>query len=95
VISEVTADYSDEQLRAAWLACKGLSWPATFEEAMADPVRSNLVRLHAWRIAHPRTPAPRPAAAPPEAAPPQLNSSFSPPPGYVDLKRAASGDRDD
>lgn len=85
---------TDEQLRAAWLVCKLRTWPATFEEAMADAQYSRLVRLNARRIDQPCKPAPldpygrwaalttRPRFAPP-------------PPGWVDHKRAAAGDRDD
>lgn len=94
-----TAEYTDEQLRLAWRVCKLRTWPATFEEAMEDATYSRLVRLHAWHIAHPskkRQPAAAaPGAAHCPAAPaprPQLPSR---PPGYVDHKRAAAGDRDD
>lgn len=84
------ADYSDEQLRAAWTACRRPAWPRTFEEAMADTVYAALVRHRAWRAAHPATPAivRRPA---PTARPPLLQM----PAGWVDHKRAAAGDRDD
>lgn len=92
-----TCDYSDEQLRAAWRRYKLRSWPATFEEAMADPVCSRLVRLHAAHIAHPSTTPgaiPGPTVAP-GAAPTPRPRFAAPPPGWVDHKRAAAGDRDD
>jgi hypothetical protein len=85
--------YTDEQLRAAWRIYKLPTWPATFEEAMADELLSRLVRLHASHMVHPRraaapTPCPRPAIG--------AQRHFTAlPPGWVDHKRAAAGDRDD
>lgn len=94
MIAAVTAGYSDEQLRAAWLACKRATWPPTFEQAMADATYSRLVRLNAWLLARPRKrPAQMYAQAQRSAAP--AHHHFSAPPGWVDHKRAASGDRDD
>jgi hypothetical protein len=89
------SDYTDEQLQAAWKVCRLDSWPSTFEAAMADPICARLVRLHAWHIAHPRKApaAAAPAACPAPTARPLLFLSH--PPGYVDHKRAAAGDRDD
>jgi hypothetical protein len=83
----------ESQLRAAWARLHRDTWPATFEGAMADAVLSRLVRLHAL---HPA------AATPPQAQPeprhhtrPAIRPYTSPPPGFVDHKRAAAGDRDD
>lgn len=85
--------YSDEQLRHAWQQCRLQAWPASFEATMADPTRARLVRLHAGLLARRfmrvaqaavrRGPTPSPAV--PHAHPP----------GYIDHKRAAAGDRDD
>jgi hypothetical protein len=92
------ADYTTEQLLAAWRTCRLPSWPPSFDAAMADPARQRLIVLHAWLDAHPRkakatgtATAPVPCPAP--SARPLLFLSH--PPGYVDHKRAAAGDRDD
>lgn len=88
-------EYSDQQLRAAWAACKRPTWPATFEEAMADATHARIVHLHAWLMARPSKAKGAPAASigtPPPAPRPRF---AAPPPGYVDHKRAAAGDRDD
>ncbi len=101
MIADATADYTDEQLRAAWAACRPRTWPDTFEETMADPVRAQMVRLHAWHIANPRKVAAEPAARlatpcpAPSAAPAPHRFALTHPPGYVDRKRAASGERED
>jgi hypothetical protein len=84
------ADYSDEQLRAAWAACRRPTWPASFEEAMTQPLCAAQVRLQAWHWA--RVP-PQPAIAAP--APVRRLRATVLPPGFVDHKRAAAGDRDD
>jgi hypothetical protein len=85
-----------EELQRAWAHCcrANRNWPATFEEAMADPVRSRLVRLTAK---HPPRAIRTPAAAPP-AAPLREQTAWR---GHshriapFDRKRAAAGDRDD
>jgi hypothetical protein len=41
----VRHEATDEELRAAWNVCRASSWPATFEETMADPLRSRVVHL--------------------------------------------------
>ena len=95
------ADYTDEQLRAAWVVVKRESWPPTFEAAMEDATYSRLVRLHAWILANPskqRHAAPPPDSRCPAAAAPTPTPRpfvLTSPPGYVDRKRAAAGDRDD
>lgn len=43
--------FTDEQLRQAWAQARRQSWPATFEETMADAARCRLVRLAALRFA--------------------------------------------
>lgn len=70
--------------RAAFAAMAWAGW--TYEEAMADPLRSRLVKLRACQLRnteHRR--ASRIAAAPPHAMRPAA----------FDCKRAAAGDRDD
>ena len=85
--------YTDDQLRAAWAACRLRTWPQTFEATMADPTRARLVRLHAG---HQARCAAKPTQGAPTAAPNRSPAPFIPsyPPGYVDHKRAAAGDRD-
>ncbi len=87
-------EYSDQQLRAAWSRCKRPSWPETFEAAMADPTHSRIVHLHAWLMARPNKAKGAPAA-PLDTPPPAPRPRFAAPPGYVDHKCAAAGDRDD
>lgn len=90
---------SDEHLEQAWRMLHHPSWPATFAETMADPLRARLVRLFAHQIAQ----RPTPQAARPGNPFPQPKHEhhlpaprrFTPAPGYVDHKRAAAGDRDD
>jgi hypothetical protein len=85
---------TDAQLRAAWALLRRHTWPQTFEAAMDDPVLGRLVRMEALHKPAPHTPAPqRPQPAP--QAPPRPMPQFVPPPGYVDIKRRASGERDD
>lgn len=89
------AEPSEEELRAAWLHCRRDTWPASFEEAMADALFSRMVRLTAL---HP----PRAHRAPP--TPPRTRifnpvrlgpNARRPAPPVFDRKRAAGGDRDD
>lgn len=61
---------------------------------MADPIRARVVTLHAAHLAH-QAPAPRPAPTDRRHTAPRLPALLAPPPGYVDFKRAAAGDRDD
>lgn len=94
-----SSEYTDEQLYAAWKAVKLRSWP-TFDECMGDAQYSRLVKLQAWRNAHPSKPSdaatPTPTPCPAAVRPPQQRQFFlAPPPGFVDRKRAAAGDRDD
>ena len=92
-----TAEPDDAALRRAWQLYKLDCWPATFEETMRDSVRAQLVRLHAH---HMDKPAPAPAAPPTARIAPRASTVHAPrlrplPPGYLDHKRAAAGDRDD
>lgn len=89
----------EADLRAAFERSRKDNWPATFEEAMADPTLSRLITLNAL---HPPR-SKRPAA-------PRLFTPLrrvDPSPGQVQLpgiapgvrifdrKRAAAGERDD
>lgn len=88
---EPTAD----ELRRAWLHCRRGTWPATYDEAMADPLLSRLVRITAMHppravrkaVAGPQRPATG-AGAPLRLAVERTHR-------YLDRKRAAAGDRDD
>lgn len=86
---------TQQQLRDAWTRLHRSTWPATFEEAMADPLLGRLVRMTAL---HP-PPAVRQvtgaAAGLPLAVLAQVREPRPPQPGFVDMKRAAAGDRDD
>lgn len=93
------AEPTAAELQAAWHHCRGRpNWPATFQEAMADPTFSRLLQLtakHPPRAARSgRVSTPTPAAAPyprsdaPRWAPPRQSALFDP-------KRAAAGERDD
>lgn len=97
----VRIEPTEAQLRAAWARIRRHTWPATFEDSMKDAICAALVRMNAL---HPPAPArhvssvaaaPAPAAAHPSAAPRRMPMPVAPPPGYVDHKRAAAGDRDD
>lgn len=85
----------DEHLQAAWRHVRANGWPDTLDEALQDPSRGPAVRAYAKvlarRATRPCAPEPRPA---PRCAAP-LPPLHSPPPGWVDHKRAAAGDRDD
>jgi hypothetical protein len=77
-----TREPTEAELIAAWRICARDTWPATFKEAMADPLCSRIVRITAL---HPCRPA--------KAAPLPARRFFARP--AVDFKRAAAGDRDD
>lgn len=91
------AQPDDAALRRAWRMYRLDCWPESFEETMLDPVRAQMVRMHAFHLARqaPAPTAPLPVTASrrgPHPAAPMLRPL---PPGYVDHKRAAAGDRDD
>lgn len=46
------ANYTDAELRAAWASLQNSRqhWPATFEEAMAHPLYSRLVRIQVFHV---------------------------------------------
>jgi len=91
------SDYTDEQLRTAWSACRRRTWPTTFEDAMADAQCARLVRLQAWLTTRAGKTKPAPVQPTTTLVPaPAPQPRFAAlPPGYVDHKRAAAGDRDD
>lgn len=68
-------EVTEADLRAAWSRVHRDNWPATFEQAMQDPVLSRLVRMNAL---HPATLAPIADVAPPCA--PALQAQRSPAP---------------
>lgn len=84
----------DEHLQAAWRHVRAIGWPATLDEALQDPSRGPAVRAYAKvlarRATRPCAPEPRPALRCAPLPPPRAQ-----PPGWVDHKRAAAGDRDD
>jgi hypothetical protein len=91
---------SDEQLRAAWLRAKRWTWPASYEEAMADPVRAAIVHGYAVRIEL-RAQRPEPAREPQQ--PRLLVRARTVPaeplkprqPALFDRKRAAAGEHEE
>lgn len=83
------ADPTQEELLRTWQRCRRPTWPASFGEAMADPLLSRLVRLNAMHPPRPhRKPEPLQRAPHTQPAPRTAH-------GYFDRKRAAAGDRDD
>lgn len=91
-----TPELTDAQLRAAWEIVRRGTWPATFEEAMEDAVLSRMVRMTAQHPpVHAPAPTPAPRPQPTPQAPARPMPHFQPPPGWVDIKRRASGERDD
>ena len=91
---KTTPEPTENELRAVWLTMRRPTWPATFGEAMADPLLSRLVLLAArhppravrkdFITSAPATPLPRTTTAYPRHAP-----------AAYDCKRAAAGDIDD
>lgn len=88
-----------ELLRKAWQQRRRHDWPACFDDAMADPMLSRLLRVEALRLALAarrsagRTPRPVPAATSTTTFP--SAAATAPPSRGIDRKRAASGERDD
>lgn len=96
----VRIEPTEAQLRAAWARIRRATWPATFEASMQDAICAALVRMNALHppapIRHVSSgPAAPLAAATPTQLPARRVAPAVPPPGYVDHKRAAAGDRDD
>lgn len=81
------------------MAARYPAWPRSFDEVMADPARSRLVRITATRrVAAARRPvAPACTASPRRAAAPVPPASalISMHPPVFDRKRAAAGERED
>jgi hypothetical protein len=91
------AQPSAEQLHEAFTRVRLDCWPTDYDAAMADPVRSRIVHMHAVRLAlGEQLEAPvhhRPAVVRPT---PPSPSSWTPRPQMgVDRKRAAAGEHDD
>lgn len=89
--TRIRPEPSPADLHAAWERSRRATWPATYDEAMADATLSRIVRINALHPAPRITPAPAITAARRVRAwqPPAL------PTGGIDRKRAASGERDD
>lgn len=87
---------TDEQLRQAWAQSRLLSWPATYEETMADAARCRLVRLAALRLARGERVGASPVVKHPPVVRPDLHAPPAPSapslPAHLDRKRAAAGD---
>lgn len=85
-----------EQLQLAFEQMRRRDWPATFDEAMQNPLCAALLRGQAVRqLLRAQYPAGPPAA--PSPAPPRPSRAV-PVPTHApvfDRKRAASGDRDE
>ena len=90
--------FTDEQLRQAWTQARRHSWPATYEETMADAARSRLVRLAAMRVARGEHVGEPPVVKRPPVVRPDLHAPPVLPapslPAHLDRKRAAAGDHD-
>lgn len=90
---------TDQHRRAAFQAMAWVGW--TYEQAMADPVRSRLVNLRARQMCNAQARAPRRIVV--EPTPQQARHALLLRAGLyllrplpaTDLKRAASGDRDE
>lgn len=101
------AQHTDEQLQQAWQQHRREDWPATFEEAMAHPMYSRLVRLHAAlglvqrrEVQRPEPPLPAEPDAPPAWPYRSVHArtqrrTTDPQPQQLDRKRLASGERDE
>jgi hypothetical protein len=86
------AEPTPEELRSAWQQCvarRRSVWPATFDEAMADPLLSRLVRITALHPPRASTKQRLRAGSVPAPRVPLTSRTT------VDRKRAAAGDRDD
>lgn len=95
---------TENELRAVWLTMRRATWPATFGEAMADPLLSRLVLLAAK---HPPRALRKGFTTSAPAMPMQATTTTRPhaprcapayprhAPATYDCKRAAAGDRDD
>jgi hypothetical protein len=90
--------FTNEELLHAWAQARLCTWPATFEETMADAARSRIVQLAAMRLARGEQVAPPPVVKRPAVVRPDLHApapalrtpSFLP--AHLDRKRAAAGD---
>ena len=93
---------TEADLRTVWAQLQPTqsSWPPSFEDTMADPVRSRLVRIAAARAAHghpvaaERTARRRAAVIDPGIHRP-VTADFPTRTAPIDRKRAAAGERVD
>lgn len=92
-MSQARIEPTAAELLAAYERSRTPTWPATFAEAMADPVISRLIAIaakHPPRAARP--PAAQPASMHPARSPGTWRPATRP---VIDRKRAAAGERDD
>ncbi len=87
--TQALSPVAEEHLQAAWRALRRPAWPATLAETMQDEARARLLMGYA------RTLARRPCRMAPCPPPRRAIATPNLPPGWVDHKRAAAGDRDD
>ena len=75
--------FTEQELRATYAARRNASWPASFEEAMNDPVFRSLLCCAARGRKAPKAPQPRQLMPTPHT------------PAQLDFKRRAAGERDE
>lgn len=80
--------FTPEEMRTAWLQARRATWPATFDEAMNDPIYFRLIRAKASCISRARDLAAKQACRRPLPVTPVT-------PPVLDFKRRAAGERDD
>jgi len=99
---------SAEHLQAAFQRLRRTTWPATLEEALADGLRSKLVRMLACSLARSEEARPLPALLLPKPRPAPVAASPAPRPRHTppafhaplprlhhDPRRKAANDKDD
>lgn len=80
--------FTTEEMHQAWQQARRNTWPATFDEAMNDPIYFRLIRAKASCIERARHRAARQA--------PRRQLPVTPvTPPVLDFKRLAAGERDD
>lgn len=80
--------FTPEEMHQAWQQARRHTWPATFDEAMNDPIYFRLIRAKASCIERARHRAARQA--------PRRQLPVTPvTPPVLDFKRLAAGERDD
>lgn len=93
-MAEARIEPTSEELLAAYERSRKANWPATFDEAMADPVLSRLIAIAAKHP--PRAARPPAVQQAPSMHPARTPGTWRPTSRPVfDRKRAAAGERDD